>query len=368
MIIKKFWIISLLLVTAMLLTLSMGGCSFISMPIETTTSDTQADPADSETDDIADETTAEAETEEKEGFSEDASASLTSFRQGMIGTTEMFAIAYLGYTDESQETDVVKWLAQKYPQLCSDLPFIGEIPDGNIVGGTMGDVYCIVPLDEESTVAINSSVESEDGRISYENVIYRSEKGDPVIVVCNGSGFSPDTEVNIMNNSGNSVTWYPNLSDSARAELDNGSCSDAVVNDFSPYSEMLWNEYKEMQESFWELPEASQLAGTTWSAEQFMENGEVHTFDIIFNEDTADVYWNNDGEDHEYEGAPWYITFEGGVATMVFDFGGLAGDVRCSVLISMEGEMLYTCADLIYGDDDLCGSGVFARILEKTVG
>ena len=92
-------------------------------------------------------------------------------------------------------------------------PFLAEIDENHIIGST-GHLYCIVPVDENATVAINR-VQWNENTYTYENteVCYRSESGEPVLFFANlnGVAYEADTQVWITDNSGNSCEWYPSL-------------------------------------------------------------------------------------------------------------------------------------------------------------
>lgn len=289
--------------------------------------------------------------------------SLTIFRQGMIGTTQMFAAAYLGYTVDMVPVSYEDFLTFTNLTLYNDLPFIPSIPEERVLGGGMGEVYCIVPLDEKATV----SVKSKSAGSSYEE-IYSSENGAPIIIFCNSGDEYPDTQITITTSAGNSITWYPRLNSGGRLETESGTASSETLNDFTPYTQLLLNEYTEMKYGYWKLPTAMELVGTTWVCEELTETGNTYWYNIEFSTNTASIRWNNDGEEHEYIDAPWTLTIDGDIAVITFDLGGFAGEQRCSVLIGSDGNILYTCADLVFGDDDLCDSGMLSRVLDRTYG
>ena len=84
-----------------------------------------------------------------------AEASLVSLRQAMVETPQLFAVAYFGYhetQDAEFPVDPFAVIQENAPQLCADLPFLLEIPEDRVIG-TGGDLFCIVPLDEDATVA-----------------------------------------------------------------------------------------------------------------------------------------------------------------------------------------------------------------------
>ena len=77
-------------------------------------------------------------------------ASLNSLRQTMTGTPYLFAVAYFGF-HEMQDPFVI--MQENAPALCEEYPFLLEIPEDRIIGES-GDLFCIVPLDEDATVAV----------------------------------------------------------------------------------------------------------------------------------------------------------------------------------------------------------------------
>ena len=70
----------------------------------------------------------------------------------------MFGAAYLGYVgglfDEGFEAGFPAWLWETNEAMLLEYPFIAEIDEEHIIGGA-GHLYCIVPVDENATVAIN---------------------------------------------------------------------------------------------------------------------------------------------------------------------------------------------------------------------
>lgn len=129
----------------------------------------------------------------------------------------MFGMAYLGYVgglfDEGFEKGFPAWLRETNSAMLSQYPFIAEIDAEHILGGA-GYLYCIVPVDENATVAINR-VEWNAATQSQEvtEVLYRSESGEPVLLFANldGVAYEDDTQVIITDNSGNTCQWNPSL-------------------------------------------------------------------------------------------------------------------------------------------------------------
>ena len=144
------------------------------------------------------------------GFSAEAEQSLIWLRDRIDFPQTMFGAAYLGYVEEDSRGD---WLSAADQAMLEAYPFLAEIDENHIIGST-GHLYCIVPVDENATVAINR-VQWNENTYTYGNteVCYRSESGEPVLFFANlnGVAYEADTQVWITDNSGNSCEWYPSL-------------------------------------------------------------------------------------------------------------------------------------------------------------
>ena len=138
-------------------------------------------------------------------------ASLTSLRQAMVGTPQLFAVAYFGFhatQDGLLPVDPFAVMKENAPGLCKNLPFLLEIPEDRIIGEG-GDLFCIVPLDEDATVAVSKGYwDEENQQYIYDDILYSSAAGDPILLFCNNAGWEPDIQVYISGESGE-VFWYP---------------------------------------------------------------------------------------------------------------------------------------------------------------
>ena len=150
-------------------------------------------------------------------FSQEAETSLGWLRDRIDFPTTMFGAAYLGYVgglfEEGFEAGFPSWLLETNEALLLEYPFIAEIDEGHIIGGA-GHLYCIVPVDENATVAINRVRWNEKTHTDeVTEVLYRSESGEPVLLFANldGIAYEADTQVFITDNSGNTCKWYPSL-------------------------------------------------------------------------------------------------------------------------------------------------------------
>ena len=130
---------------------------------------------------------------------------------------DMFGAAYLGYVgglfEAGFEAGFPAWLWETNEAMLLEYPFIAEIDENHILGRA-GHLYCIVPVDENATVAINRVQWNEKTQTDeVTEVLYRSESGEPVLLFANldGVAYEADTQVFITDNNGNTCEWEPSL-------------------------------------------------------------------------------------------------------------------------------------------------------------
>ena len=273
-----------------------------------------------------------------------AEASLNSLRQTMVETNQMFAVAYFGY--HYSETlglpvDPMEVMREYAPQLCEDLPFLPEIPKDRIIGEG-GDLFCIIPLDEDATVAASRGYwDDENGQYIYDDMIYNSMSGEPILLFCNDAGWEADTQVYISGSSGEAY-WCP--------ETDiNGFAMQGDFYDISPYAELLKAEHAWLKECDWTLPTRDQLIGTVWSSSLYLADGTEYTYEMSIQNDFLAARWN-DGEEHIYHDAAWELTYAEDTAVLSIDFGELAGVLRYNLLYEESYGELYVSLDVTQED------------------
>ena len=150
-------------------------------------------------------------------FSQEAETALEWLRDRIDFPTTRFGAAYLGYVgglfEEGFEAGFPAWLWETNAAMLLEYPFIAEIDETHIIGGA-GHLYCIVPVDENATLAINRVQWNEKTQTDeVTEVLYRSESGEPVLLFANldGVAYEADTQVFITDNNGNTCEWYPSL-------------------------------------------------------------------------------------------------------------------------------------------------------------
>jgi hypothetical protein len=158
-------------------------------------------------------------------------SSLVMLRQAMVEMPPVFAVAYFGYTD----ADPLAAMQAAAPALCEDMPFLLAIPEENRIG-TAGHLFCIVPADENASVAVNRSVWNGETE-TYEDteVLYRSESGTPILVLCPNENGMPDTEIIITDSEGTVAVWDPHIDSSHRVAPLCNDAGESLIYDFSPY-------------------------------------------------------------------------------------------------------------------------------------
>ena len=173
------------------------------------------------------------------GFSQEAETSLGWLRDRIDFPMTMFGAAYLGYVgglfDEGFEAGFPAWLWETNEAMLLEYPFIAEIDEDHIIGGA-GHLYCIVPVDENATLAINRvqwNAQTQQEEVT--EVLYRSEIGEPVLLFANldGVAYEADTQL-FITDSNNTYEWYPGLDAESRLAL--ALSYDYHIWDFTEYT------------------------------------------------------------------------------------------------------------------------------------
>lgn len=313
-----------------------------------TTTDTEQTNDETTTAETTTGTTTTADRPDKPEETVDPMVSLNALRQSIANSYELAAVAYLGCTEDMNEVDPIAWMKENCPSFCKENPFATAVDRQHIVGKGFGELYCIVPTDPNATVAVNGAV--MHGEVAnYETVFYRSEVGAPILLLCNNGGFDPDTQVIITDSNGVSTTWYPRLDDCLMVQKALNENDDNTVKDFTPYGELLQNEYSKHKQNGLAFPTAQQLVGTTWHGTDYTDDGRTMTYALTFNETTVDIRWNDgiDVEDHEYEDASWELTCDKDVALLTMDFREFAGEMTYALLLDKTNGYLYTWVDFV---------------------
>ena len=253
------------------------------------------------------------------GFSQEAEISLGWLRDRIDFPMTMFGAAYLGYVGglfkEGFEAGFPSWLWETNEAMLLEYPFIAEIDEEHIIGGA-GHLYCIVPVDENATVAINRVRWNEKTHTDeVTEVLYRSESGEPVLLFANldGIAYEADTQVFITDNSGNTCEWYPSLDAMSYLAPCISEAGDYLSFDFTKYAYYdAPSEFADWLSDGWSGMTAlglagSQSAGLNWITETTVgETGRYAYFSLCFRPGdeaggAVDLEWTYKGSDDTEE-------------------------------------------------------------------
>lgn len=177
--------------------------------------------------------------------------SLKVFRNDLESTDSICGVIYLGEVDRNIDslTDDRTYLEELlYSSLnAENYDFLWTIPNDLVIendGGT--ELYCIVPADENASVAVNKYLMNEETyELELHDILYRSDYGDPFLVRCNTSELYRDTDVVIVDNTGEVFSWNPGLSAiDGKVEIpsEGPAIYDGTIYDDFAYNDALYEE------------------------------------------------------------------------------------------------------------------------------
>ena len=234
------YILSLLLITAMLLTLAACGGKTpypgTTDPALSATANTQNDPQDA----------------------------LSALRADM--KPPVIAVANFHFPELSDNFGIMDYLLDEYPNWMAENDFIRNMPDERVVitcgYEAWANLVCVVPYDPLSTVSVKAVRLAEEGSDGQENVVYRSESGEPILLLAEISDYVT-VSVEVVDSEGRGVTWYPYWENAVPIPED--GYSGHLVMDFSPASEK--SAYQNALDSGWTVPDDSFLTNHYWQSD-----------------------------------------------------------------------------------------------------
>lgn len=239
------------------------------------------------------ETQEEAQTAvQEEAQVQSRSEKLTALRQQM-DEPELFAVSCLGRTEAAWSGDGRALLQKLCPGELSKYPFLEEIPPERIVG-SYGDLYCIVPKEEASSLTVNRLTWTADGEEWKEETgeeLYHSESGEPILLFCNEEGYldRTDVEVWITDADGGEIRWKPVFLDGISVLLPVDGKGHYAARDFTSYGPEKPEDYQSwIAESDWYVPTVDELEDTSWTAQTFPPDDDPASY-------TLSLYGNADG-------------------------------------------------------------------------
>ena len=193
------------------------------------------------------------------------------------------AVAYLGYRKQGDSTPLSDWLVENCAGLVESMPFLLHIPAERILGAGWGDLFCIVPRDENTSLAVNHVTWESLGNGVWPvpgEVLYREECAQPVLIFVNYEQWrdEPDTEIVLVTNDGVEVKWLPLTDEYGIPIVPTGENYLPMLMDFGIWGYVTGLDYpKDWEPSgddWWLPPTDWGLAYTNWTCEQwYMEFG-----------------------------------------------------------------------------------------------
>ena len=154
-----------------------------------------------------------------------------------------------------------------------------EIPAERVLGGESGKLYCIVPRDESTSLAVNHVTWESQGNGVWpvaDEILYREEYAQPVLVFVNYEEWpdEPDTEVNLVTNNGLEVKWYPLTDASGCPVVPTGVNYAPMLMDFGIFGATTGLDYpgdwEPTGDDWWLPPTDMGLADTTWVCDDWL--------------------------------------------------------------------------------------------------
>ncbi len=212
--------------------------------------------------------------------SEKAEQALVLLRRSMSSDDQLAgAVAYLGSREQGETAPLADWLRENCFDLAEEMPFLLEIPAERVLGAGYGDLYCIVPRDESTSLAVNHVTWQSQGNGVWpvaDEVLYREEYAQPVLVFANYEEWpdEPDVEITLVTNNGLEVSWCPLADEYGCAIVPTGVDYAPMLMDFAVYGYTTGLEKPDGWEpdgaGWWLPPTDVGLADTTWVCGDWM--------------------------------------------------------------------------------------------------
>ena len=219
-----------------------------------------------------------------------AEADLSWLRDELRAGGYVFGTVSFGDVDEGMGLPPQEWANTMDPATCAAYSFITAIPDARVVG-TEGCLLCVVPADPNATLSVNRIRWHEDGdSFEQEEVLYRSESGDPILLFAEDDPHMPgysSVQVNIVGDTG-FVDWYPTVREDRVDLADDGEGSQRG------YLFQADGPGAGSDDMGWQAPTEEQLTSTIWAWDGVMADGRYAraTLSLEMNEERgASLAW-----------------------------------------------------------------------------
>lgn len=289
------------------------------------------------------------------GMSSAAEASLGLLHQDMAYSDQIAgAVAYLGYREPGDTIPLSNWMQDTCSGLTTAMPFLLEIPEERILGAGYGDLYCIVPRDENTSLAVN--------RVKWETVdygvwpvagevLYREEYGQPVLVFVNFEQWhdEPDTEIVLVTNDGVEVSWCPVVDAYGITDIPVGEDYTPVLMDFAIWGITTGLDYPEgwvpSEDGWWLPPTDWGLAYTSWVCDHWSMDFSWGDSDIAYSGIVNLYYQAETGQEYALAYSGVWRMEDDCLRLELSDGAGNSVNGSFPVLIDPSGEYLHIQQD-----------------------
>lgn len=185
------------------------------------------------------------------------------------------ATVYLGYREQGDPAPLSDWMQENWADLVEAMPFLLEIPPERILGPGYGDVYCIVPRDENTTLTVNHvkwvPSQFEVGEV-VDKVLYQEKGAAPVLVFVNFEDHDmPDIHVTLETDDGPMCGWFPEVDEYGAPRIP-GDPEAPMLMDFGIWGCTTGLDFPEngvVVDEWWTPPTDWELGATGWYCGQW---------------------------------------------------------------------------------------------------
>ena len=276
--------------------------------------------------------------------------SLSALRAAMM--PPVMAVADFGFPELSEDFGIMDYLLDEYPQWLSEHDFVANIPEDRIIRtcgyDDWGILVCVVPRDPKSSIRVKVMQHMDEEPYWKETVVYRSDSGEPILLLANTSESMPIT-VEVIDSEGRGADWRPYWENCD--PIPEGDYGGAHVMYFTPESEK--TPYQRALEQGWVVPDEAFYRNHLWESfwsyrlELFYDPGQIY-------DGSAFIYeydWTEEDGDYTitYQGSWSYG--DGNLCLKLTDSDGDVVDLELSILTHPE---YYGWLCIFPGEEDEC--------------
>lgn len=152
--------------------------------------------------------------EKKLIYSVEAQTSIEQL-QALLTSNTRLAVAYLGERARNEAEPLTEWLWNNVPGMMEKMPFLAEIPEEHILGGTYGDLYCVLPRKDDTTLVVRQIewLTYGNGGDRFEGEeLYHSDRAAPVLVYVTHGEWGGEADAMLNGGDlGRSACWEPSV-------------------------------------------------------------------------------------------------------------------------------------------------------------